>query len=100
MPDSAAEPLQRCTIDYLQDTLLGVNPLSHACTAWITQAGERISLRIPGPWPKELLKAHTLTIKGEERTYHGVLVDAQASGTDELVLNIQLQPERPGAAGH
>ncbi|AZF20997.1 hypothetical protein [Pseudomonas sp. R3-52-08] len=100
MPDSTAAPSQRCTIDYLQDTLLGVNPLSHACMARITQAGERLSLHIPGPWPKELPKAHTVSIKVENRTYHGVVVDAQASGTDELVLNIQLQPERPGAAGH
>jgi hypothetical protein len=100
MPDSTAEPLQRCTIDYLQDTLLGVNPLSHVCMARINRTGERLSLRIPGPWPKELQKAHTVSVKVEDHTYHGVLVDAQASGTDELVLSIELQPERPGAADH
>lgn len=96
MPDSTATPLQHCTIDYLQDTLLGVNPLSHECTAQITESGEGLSLRILWPWPKELTKAHSITIKAPTRTYRGDLVDAQAFGSDELLLKIALQP---GASG-
>ncbi|AZF04934.1 hypothetical protein [Pseudomonas sp. R5-89-07] len=92
MPDSTATPLQHCRIDYLQDTLLGVNPLSHECTAHITVADENLSLRITGPWPKALPKAHSVTVNVETRTYHGDLVDAQAFGSDELLLNIALQP--------
>ncbi|WP_300628482.1 hypothetical protein [Pseudomonas sp.] len=92
MPDSTGTPSQHCKIDYLQDTLLGVNPLSHECTAQITENGERLTLRIPSPWPKALPKAHTVSITAAHRTYHGVLVDAQACGTDELLLNIERQP--------
>lgn len=97
MPHTSATPAQHCTIDYLQDTLFGVKPLSCECQAWITENGECVTLRILSPWPQTLEKAHTVTIKGEGHTYHGVLLQAHASDTDELVLNVARQPQRPGA---
>ncbi|CRM23836.1 MULTISPECIES: hypothetical protein [Pseudomonas] len=100
MPDTPATPAQHCTIDYLQDTLFGANPLSCECQARITQHGECVTLRILSPWPETLAKAHTLTIKAEGRIYHGVLLEAQASGADELVLAVERQPQRPGATDH
>ncbi len=100
MPDTPATPSLHCTIDYLQDTLFGVKPLSCECQARITEDGERVTLRILPPWPETLAKAHTLTVKAEGRTYHGVLLEAQASGADELVLAVERQPQRPGATDH
>ena len=97
MPDSTAAPSQHCTIDFLEDTLFGVNPLSHDCTAQITQAGDSVSLRLLWPWPKALTEAHNVSIKTDDHTYHGVLVDAQAFGTDELLLKVDLKPEAAGA---
>ncbi|MCK3839212.1 MULTISPECIES: hypothetical protein [Pseudomonas] len=91
MHAGAATPLQRVKIDYLQDTLLGVNPLSCECMAKVMEAGASVSLQILPPWPEQLLKAHTVQIKTEGRTYHGVVVDAGKNNANELLVTIKLQ---------
>lgn len=91
MHDDAVNPFQRVKIDYLQDTLLGVPPLSCECMAKVVQAGASVSLQILAPWPEQLLKAHTVSIKGESCTYHGIVVDASKNDASELLLNIELQ---------
>ena len=92
MPDSTETAAQLIKINYLEDTLFGVNALACECTAQVARTASGWQLRVNPPWPSRLQNAHTITFPFDGVTCHGVIAQAQPLSTGELLVAVETQP--------
>jgi len=92
MRDSSDATLQPIKVDYLQDTLFGVNALASECTGQLVRTAPDLQLRLAPPWPGQLLKAYRVTFKWDGQTYGGVVQKAEPLTDGDLLLDIEAQP--------
>ncbi|EIK59586.1 hypothetical protein E1K68_11175 [Pseudomonas sp. B2021] len=92
MPDATDATLQPVNIEYLQDTLFGVNTLASECMAQLVRAAPGVQLRLAPPWPAQLLKAHWISFEWNGQAYRGVVQEAKSLTNGDLLLDIEPQP--------
>ena len=92
MPDSTDATLQPVKIEYLQDTLFGVNPLASECMGQLVRTAPGLQLRLAPPWPAQLLKAHRVTFEWDGQAYRGVVQQAESLTNGDLLMDIEPQP--------
>ncbi|MBK3444885.1 MULTISPECIES: hypothetical protein [Pseudomonas] len=92
MRDSSDATLQPIKVDYLQDTLFGVNALASECTGQLVRTAPGLQLRLAPPWPAQLLKAHRVTFEWDGQAYRGVVQQAESLTNGDLLLDIEPQP--------
>lgn len=86
---------QLTTINYLQDTLFGVNTLACECLAQMTDStdvdGGGLQLLVSPPWPKQLQHAHGVTFDKDNQPCHGVVRHGKRLANGQLLLELELQ---------
>lgn len=92
MPEHSETSLQLIKIDYLQDTLFGVNALSCECAAQVARTPSGWRLQLNPPWPSRLQHSHTITFAFDGVACHGLIKDAQPLPTGELLVAVETQP--------
>lgn len=92
MPDSTEATMHSIKIEYLIDTLFGVNPLASECRVRIMRTASGFELQLAPPWPSQLQHAHTLTFESEGGSYCGVVRHAEKLPSGELLLDVAPQP--------
>lgn len=92
MPDFIEATARFIKIDYLQDTLFGVNALTYACMAQVARTASGWQLRLTPPWPSRLQDAHTIAFEWDGVARHGLIKDVQPSPAGELLVAIEIQP--------
>ncbi|MDQ0704052.1 hypothetical protein QF043_002844 [Pseudomonas sp. W3I7] len=92
MPDFTETAAQLIKIDYLEDTLFGVNALACECSAQVAPTASGWQLRLNPPWPSRLQHAHTITFAFDGVACHGLIKDAQPLPTGELLVAVETQP--------
>ncbi|WP_431033450.1 hypothetical protein [Pseudomonas yamanorum] len=92
MPELTETAEQFIKIDYLEDTLFGVNALDCECTAQVKRTASGWQLRLNPPWPARLQHAHTITFACDDAACHGLITDAQPLSTGELLVTVEIQP--------
>ncbi|WP_073525613.1 hypothetical protein [Pseudomonas fluorescens] len=92
MPESTDATLQPVNIEYLQDTLFGVNALASKCTGQLVRTAPAVQLRLVPPWPGQLLKAHRITFEWDGQAYRGVVQQAESLTNGDLLLDVEPQP--------
>ncbi|WP_045884117.1 hypothetical protein [Pseudomonas chlororaphis] len=96
------EATQRITLDYLQDTLFGVNALSAECTVRQSCLPPHadtalLCLLVLPPWPATLQQAHAVTFDWRGRSYHGRVRRTRRLACGELQLEIAPEPPHPAS---
>ncbi|MGB3126222.1 MAG: hypothetical protein WBB95_20620 [Pseudomonas sp.] len=92
MPDFIETGAQLIKIDYLEDTLFGVNALACECMAQVARTASGWQLRLNPPWPSRLQHAHTITFARDGAACHGLIKDAQPLPTGELLVTVETLP--------
>lgn len=92
MPDSTEATMHSIKIEYLVDTLFGVNPLASECRARIMRKASGFQLQLARPWPSQLQHAHTLTFEWEGGSYRGLVHHTEKLSSGELLLDVAPQP--------
>ncbi|KPA91426.1 MULTISPECIES: hypothetical protein [Pseudomonas] len=87
---------QEIRIDFLQDTLFGVNAFNFHCTAQLslspTGPSSTLQLLIAPPWPEQFEAAHSLTFRWNETLYSGTVRAAHRQPDGRLLLTLERQP--------
>lgn len=82
-------------IDFLQDTLFGVNTFSFEGSAQLmpstTLPSPTLRLLITPPWPAQLEDAHTVTFNWEGTPHSGTVQSVRCEADGRLSLNIDPQ---------
>ncbi|ALE88871.1 hypothetical protein [Pseudomonas versuta] len=92
MPDFIEATARAIKIDYLQDTLFGVNALTCECMTQVARIACGWELRLTPPWPSQIKDAHTIAFEWEGVACHGLIKDVQPLPAGELLLAIEIQP--------
>ena len=92
MPDSTEATMRSIKIEYLMDTLFGVNPLVSECRARIMPKAPGFQLQLARPWPHQLQHAHTLSFEWEGGFFHGVVCQTEKLPSGELLLDVDPEP--------
>ncbi|AVJ22254.1 hypothetical protein GIV23_06140 [Pseudomonas sp. PA-1-2A] len=92
MADSTDATLQPIKVDYLQDTLFGVNALASDCMGQLVRTAPDVQLRLAPPWPAQLLKAHRVTFEWDGQVCRGVVQQVETLTNGDLLLDIEPQP--------
>lgn len=92
MPDATDATLQPVNIEYLQDTLFGVNTLASECMGQLVRTAPGVQLRLAPPWPKLLPKAHWISFEWNGQAYRGVVQEAESLTNGDLLMDIEPQP--------
>lgn len=92
MPVFSETDAQLIKIEYLQDTLFGVNPLTSECMARMVPTAPGLQLRLTQPWPPQLQHAHRIAFDWHGSAYRGVICKSQKLPTGDLLLEIEPQP--------
>lgn len=92
MPNLTDATMQPIKIEYLQDTLFGVNPLVSECMAQMHCEASGLQLRLAPPWPAQLQRAHSIAFEWDRRAYRGVVQQAQSLANGDLLIDVKPQP--------
>lgn len=92
MADATDATLQPVNIEYLQDTLFGVNALASECMGQLVRPAPGVQLRLAPPWPEQLLKAHRIAFEWDGQAYRGVVQRAESLTNGDLLLDVEAQP--------
>lgn len=90
----------RLTLEYLQDTLFGVNALSAECTVQVSclprhDDSQALCLRVLPPWPAQLEQAHAVAFDWRGQTCRGRVLHAKRLAGGDLQLEIERQSTTP-----
>ncbi|KWU52053.1 hypothetical protein [Pseudomonas palleroniana] len=83
---------QSITIEYLLDTLFGVNVLTTECLAQKIDKAPGFQLRLAPPWPSQLKHAHSIAFEWHGSACRGVVQHAEPLPSGDLLLDIEPQP--------
>ncbi|ROM33987.1 hypothetical protein BK648_24855 [Pseudomonas poae] len=88
MPNVINATPQPIKIEYLLDTLFGVNALTSECMAQMVSKAPSVQLRLTPPWPAQLKNAHRIAFEWDGSAYRGVVHHAELMPDGDLLLDI------------